>query len=140
MITYIAPNLAVGNAEDSLRASNKQFDAAVNVAIDLDFQEEFRWRHKVGLLDGPGNDPLTFMAAVLLVHSLIKQGKRVLLHCQEGTSRSVMVAATYVAAKEYATFDEALQKIMAQRNVDNYRPVLYDMAKIVLPNLKVLMK
>ena len=133
-------NLAIGNAEDSLRATNKQFDAAVNVAIDLDFQEEFRWRHKVGLLDGIGNDPYTFMAAVLLVYSLIRKDKRVLLHCQEGTSRSVMVAATYVAAKGLATFDEALQKIMAERKIDNYRPSLYDMAQKVLPNLKELMK
>ena len=136
MITYITNTLAIGTAEDALQVSRNHFDATLNVAIDLDFQEEFKWRHKIGLLDGPGNDPLTFMAAVIMLHSLLRQGKRVLLHCHAGTSRSVMVGATYTAAMGITTFDDALQKIMLQRKIDSYRPSLYDLAQSVLPKLQ----
>jgi len=136
MITQITPELFIGGAEDSIQADNKIFDAVLCVAIDFDIKDGFKWRHKVGLLDGPGNSPMTFVAAVLLLYSLLKSGKRVLLHCQEGRSRSVMVAATTLAVAGVASFDDALREIMTLRKVDNYRPALYDMAKVTLPLIK----
>lgn len=136
MITYITDEIAIGNSSDARQITYKQFDATLNVAIDLDIEDGFKYRHKIGLLDGPGNDPLTFLAAVLMLHSLMRQNKRILVHCHEGKSRSVMITATYIASMGYTSLDDALKQIMAQRNVDIYRPALYDIAKETLPKLK----
>jgi len=140
MITPIADGISIGNADDARRLENPTFDATLNVAIDLDIEDHFKWRHKVGLLDGPGNNPSTFIAALILLHSLVQQRKRILVHCQAGTSRSVMVVATYVAMMGYADLDTALSKIMPVRKVDRYRPALYDMAKQTLPLLSEMVR
>jgi len=140
MITFVTPRLAIGSASDARNSNNSQFDAILNVAIDLDVEDSFKWRHKVGLLDGPGNSPLIFMSAVLLLYSLLKEGKRVLVHCHEGKSRSVMVAATLFVIEGRDTLDEALDQIMPKRGVDIYRKPLYDMAESVIPLIKELVK
>jgi protein-tyrosine phosphatase len=135
MITFITPEVAIGDATDSKLADNTQFNAVLNVAVDLDISDGFKYRHKVGLLDGPGNNPLAFMSAVLLLYSLVQSRKKVLLHCHEGKSRSVMVCATFIAIQGQTSLDDALAKIMPARKVDIYRPALYSMAKSVIPML-----
>lgn len=71
--------------------------------------------HKVGLVDGPGNLPLTLASAALLVHQLNQSRKflctkdtpeenknayspvtQILVHCHSGHSRSVTVAGAYL--------------------------------------------
>lgn len=136
MISRITDQVAIGDADDSRIIQNKDFDATLNVAVDLDILDGFKWRHKVGLLDGPGNHPSTFLAAVLLLDSLVMNGKRVLVHCQAGTSRSVMVVATWIASKGLTSLDDALNQIMALRKVDQYRPNLYALAVSAIPLLK----
>jgi protein-tyrosine phosphatase len=136
MITWINEKIAIGNAQDSINVDNTIFNSVLNVAIDFDIKDNFRWRHKVGLVDGPGNDPLTFYSAVLLLESLVKQGKKVLVHCHEGKSRSVMVVATWLSMRGLSNLDDALKSIMALREVGRYRPELYSMATITLPTLK----
>jgi protein-tyrosine phosphatase len=127
VITFITDEVAIGNSQDSIRADNNQFDAVLNVAIDFDLMDGFKWRHKVGLLDGPGNDPLMFASAVILLHSLVRRGKKVLVHCHEGKSRSVMVVAAWMWARGYE-FDATLDQIMKARGVDQYRPALKELA------------
>jgi len=148
MITYITDEIAIGDAEDAKTITTEKFDATVNVAVDLnicdvvdpEIRNYFVKRHKVGLVDGAGNDPLTFMAAVLLLHSLVKNGRRVLLHCQAGTSRSVMVGATYIAVLGYTSLDDALEQIMSMRKVGVYRMELYNLAQSVIPKIKEVIK
>jgi protein-tyrosine phosphatase len=136
MITQVTPTVAVGNSTDAKEAKQERFDAILNVAIDLDIKDEFRWRHKVGLVDGPGNDTLTFMSAVLLLYSLVRSKKRVLVHCHEGKSRSVMVCACFVSITEGISLDEVLKKLMPERGVDIYRPELYKIASSIIPLVK----
>lgn len=129
MITKITDQVSIGDSSDARHADNKLFDSTLNVAIDLDIQDGFRWRHKVGLLDGPGNHPATFFAAVVLLDSLVKSGKRVLVHCHAGQSRSVMVVAAWLTAQNPASsLDAHLNNVMASRKVDAYRQELYALA------------
>jgi protein-tyrosine phosphatase len=129
MISQITPQVAIGNADDARTVTKEQFDAVLNVAIDLEILDLSVKRHKIGLIDGPGNDPMTFLLAVLFLYSLVKSGKRVLIHCHEGKSRSVMVCAIFVAIQEQISVDEALAKIMPARKVDVKRPALYELAQ-----------
>lgn len=136
MISRITEEVAIGDADAAREITNKDFDATLCVAIDLDIKDQFKWRYKVGLLDGPGNHPNTFLAAVLLLDSLVANGKRVLVHCQAGTSRSVMVVSAWIASKGLTSLDDALVQIMKLRKVDQYRPNLYALAVSALPHLK----
>ena len=144
MITYVTDEIAIGDSQDARGITQDKFDAALCVAIDLDICDkvdpEVRSynvrRHKVGLYDGPGNHVLTFVSAVLLLEALVNQGKRVLVHCHAGQSRSPMVAAAWVAYKGRSSLDDALEQIMATRKLTIYRQDLYVLAQQALAILK----
>lgn len=138
MITSVTPQIFIGDASDA-RKANGNFDATLNVAIDLDIEDKrdevlilTLKRHKVGLIDGKGNPPLRMVAALLLLHTIVKSGIKVLVHCHAGQSRSVMITAMYCDIAGIAPFDKALAKIMEQRKVPLYRQDLYATATIAL--------
>ena len=146
MITYATEKLAIGDSQDSRKATQDTFDAAICVAIDLDICDDVvnenaksikPRRHKVGLFDGPGNDVLTFVSAILLVESMMKNGKRVLVHCHAGMSRSVMVVAAWLTYKGIKpSLEEALTEIMPARKLIIYRQDLFNLAQNALKSLE----
>ena len=143
MITSVTPQIFVGDSQDARDAVNQGFDATLNVAIDLDIEDKVDdnhlrrlKRHKVGLIDGRGNPPLRMVAALVLIHTIVQSGIKVLVHCHAGQSRSVMIAAMYCDIAGIAPFNEALPKIMAQRKVDICRSDLYATATFALPIAK----
>jgi protein-tyrosine phosphatase len=143
MITSVTPQIFVGDSQDARDAVNQGFDATLNVAIDLDIEDKVDdnhlrrlKRHKVGLIDGRGNPPLRMVAALVLLHTIVQSGIKVLVHCHAGQSRSVMIAAMYCDIAGIAPFNEALPKIMAQRKVDICRSDLYATATFALPIAK----
>ena len=145
MITSVTPQIWVGDSQDARAAINSDFDATLNVAIDLDIEDKTDdvvvrrlKRHKVGLIDGPGNPPLRMVAALILLHTIVKSGIKVLVHCHAGQSRSVMICAMYCDIAGIAPFNEALPKIMAQRKVEICRSDLYATATFALPIAKKL--
>lgn len=138
MITDI---IGIGDADDG-RQLPPAVDATLNVAVDLDIPLTGgnAHRHKVGLLDGPGNDEFTLLSAVLMLHSLNRKYRRVLVHCQAGTSRSVMVVAAYVSIIGGMEFDRVLKDIMKVRGVDQYRPALYQQYVNLIPTIRRLIR
>lgn len=136
MITLITDKILIGDYLDGKQIPNS-VDAVLNVALELDITTVGNeHRHKVGLIDGPGNDDFTLMAAVIQLHSLNKKYRRVLLHCMAGQSRSVMVAAVYVSIIGGFDFDTTLHEIMKNRGASQYRPVLYQQYRQLIPKLK----
>jgi hypothetical protein len=133
MITMITDQLGIGDSSDAKQLPSI-FEATLNVAVDLDIPptQGDAYRHKVGLLDGPGNDDFTLMSAVLMLHSLNRKYRRILIHCHEGKSRSVMVTAVYITILTKSNFDTVLNKIMESRGVTEYRPALYQQYKNLL--------
>jgi protein-tyrosine phosphatase len=137
MISEITNQVFIGDSDDARRADNKRFDAVLNVAIDFDWRDGFKYRHKVGLFDGPGNHPATFFAAVVLLDALVKSGKKVLVHCGAGMSRSVMVVATWLTVQDpKSDLDGHLNNVMMARKMDNYRPELYALASFTIGTWK----
>ena len=143
MISKVTPQIFIGNADDARAAINSNFDSTLNLAIDLDIQDNLSEvvcrrlkRHKVGLVDGPGNPPLRMVAALILLHTIVESGITVLVHCQAGMSRSVMVVAAYLDMVGASSLDDALTKIMPLRKVDQYSVAMYNLAQSALPIAK----
>lgn len=139
MSNQITEKIWVGNSQDSLFAKQEDFDAILNVAIDLDINTTFKYRHKVGLIDGPGNDRSMFIAAVMCLHGLHQKSsnKRILVHCHAGMSRSVMVVSVYRHAFLGEDFEVALADTMKKRGVEFHRGALKDLALECIEYFKI---
>ncbi len=92
-MTELIPNLFIGNWH---QARDSQGCYIVTVAHDSPFVGDEHFK----LVDGPGNDPAVFEAAVEAVVAAHRTGKKVLVHCIGGRSRS---AAVIVAAAVHLT-------------------------------------
>jgi protein-tyrosine phosphatase len=141
MITMITDRIGIGDSSDG-RQVPPGIDAVLNVAVDLDIPltQGNVYRHKVGLLDGPGNDDALLLSAVMVLHALNKRHNRVLVHCHEGKSRSVMVVSAFVAIVGGMEFDKVLKDIMKARGVTDYRPALYAQYQQLIPTLRRLIR
>ena len=137
MITLITDRVAIGDANDA-NHPGIGLDAILNVADELDvpLMSNTVHKHKVGLVDGPGNDDFTLLSAVLMLHSLSRKYNRVLIHCQDGTHRSIMVVSVYISILKDLNLDEVLKKTMDNRNVNDFRKVLYQQYSKLYPVLK----
>lgn len=135
----ITDKIGIGDSSDG-RQVPSVFDAILNVAIDLDIPptQGRVLRHKVGLVDGPGNDDDLLISAVLVLHSLNKRHNRVLVHCHEDKSRSVMVVSVYVSIIGGMEFDKVLKEVMKSKGVTDYRPALYKQYSQLIPKLRTL--
>ncbi len=91
----------VGNSGDERRTNMKELGigAILNVAQDLvhehNWMDELEVMH-IGIIDGPGNEPVLYCAAVLGLRALLRR-HNVLVCCHDG-GRSVAVIIMYFAA------------------------------------------
>ena len=94
-------NLFVGTSQSVHVAKENGIEVIVNVANDLnDPHIDGLKYHKVGLHDGDNNDVYEYAAAAKIVLDALNHGKKVLLHCHEGRSRSAAVAIVALAILE----------------------------------------
>jgi predicted protein tyrosine phosphatase len=129
---YITPNIAIGHSEDA-KNLDKEFDACLNVAFDLDIPVSTNWEYnKVGLIDGPGNTPDVLIAAVYMLQQLLCRHNKVLVHCHSGRSRSSTVIALYLTFAKGMNFDDAVKLITQKHPITNIHPKLRELAKEVL--------
>ena len=113
-MSEIAANLHVGGWHDA-RDRRAEFDVIINCAVDAPHNGD----HQFSLVDGPGNDPQEFAAAVDEVYRHFSAGKRVLVHCVAGMSRSVTVTA---AALHRMGVPDALAFVKVKRGCEAERP------------------
>lgn len=141
MITMITDRICIGDISDA-RQPSFALDSCLNVSSedDVPLTQGNVYRHKVGLLDGPGNDDALLLSAVMVLHALNKRHNRVLVHCHEGKSRSVMVVSAFVAIVGGMEFDKVLKDIMKARGVTEYRPALYAQYINLIPTLRRLIR
>jgi histidinol-phosphate aminotransferase len=86
----------------------------------------------VPLSNGPGTDQATFDAAVDAVRDHIAAGRTVLVHCRQGVSRSVAVAAAAIAVKDGTSLREAINAIELERPQADPDRALIGMAETYL--------
>jgi hypothetical protein len=113
----VAPNVCVGGWS-AARDYGSEFDVIINVAIDA---PDFGGYH-FNLVDGPGNKREEMQAAIACVEEHVKAGKRILIHCVAGRSRSVTVTAAALSRISGRTFDETLRLIAPLRGLTGQHP------------------
>jgi hypothetical protein len=142
----VAERLFLGNqtaAESAPLLGRHGITQTLNLAVNIDSTPltladgTVVRRAKVGLIDGPGNDPLHLVAAVLSVAGMLAQvapGKPsypdhrpggLLVHCRGGRSRSIATLALFLAWRQpeaYADLAAALDRLSALRGLGPEQP------------------
>jgi hypothetical protein len=106
-MTELIPNLFIGNWHE---ARDAQGFHVVTVAYDSEFVGDQHFH----LIDGPGNSVIEFRGAIEGVCRAHGEGKKVLVHCVGGRSRSaaiIVAAATKITGRPFCeVYDELLFK------------------------------
>jgi protein tyrosine phosphatase (PTP) superfamily phosphohydrolase (DUF442 family) len=121
-MTFITETIAIGNCVDAEDQAALQA-AGIRSILCLNGQLAGRTPEHCGVealacfsfIDGAGNDPGLFGRAVRLVGQYATQNPKLLVHCQAGRSRSVMVVAVYLARQNGWELRKALDFIHARR-------------------------
>lgn len=95
----------------SARDMGRFFDVIVNVACDA----PVFGAHHFKLVDGPGNDIAVFNAAVECAKEQIRFGRKMLIHCVGGRSRSVTVLAAAMQEELDLPFADTVERIRGLR-------------------------
>ncbi len=96
----ITESIWLGNSTDA-RTPNGM-DAILNCAFDLacPYQWGTIYSAHCGLTDGPGNPMSAYYSAVAQLGALLRMGKKVLVYCHDGYSRSAAVVMMYLHATD----------------------------------------
>jgi protein-tyrosine phosphatase len=135
---WITEQIAIGNIEDALDlAALKQ--AGIRAVLGLtDFpnlaHSGLRW-HRHLLIDGAGNPPGALDQAVETLATLVREQPPVLVHCQEGKSRSAAIVALYLARTHGLTLTEACAWIQARRPQMAIDPALFEQLGSAIPSI-----
>ncbi len=142
MITMITDSIGIGDDVDA-RQLEPSIEATLNVAIDVDIPDAGRKvdRHKVGLINGSGNDDFALISSVLMLHSLSrKRYKRIMVHGNIEDTRSIMVVAVYISIIGNMNFDKVLSDIILARHTSGYNIVLHDQFVKLIPTISKFIK
>ena len=142
---FITDRIAIGNrheAADIEMLQANDITAVLNVAYDLDIRypnfdsSPYRFAieyHKVGLIDGAGNEATTLAAAVYMLAQILDRHKKVFVHCHAGISRSTTVVSLYLAETERISFNDALAIVQTQRPVADPNFYLRELLRTLPP-------
>lgn len=117
---YIFTRLALGNVRDA------QADPPVDAILNL---SEFHYStnrvyRNLYFPDGIYIQPLSLIGECTgFIREQLRQGRRVLVHCAEGISRSCVIGTAYLYECGMS-FDEAVELIRSRRPIVNPSPSL----------------
>ena len=113
---WITDRIAIGNFLD-VEQAHGQVDHILCLKPDCCAERTGVETTCIPLIDGPGNAPALYRRAVADLRKAVAAGKRVLVHCHAGKSRSVCVVARYLMESEGLAREEALSRIAEKREV-----------------------
>jgi histidinol-phosphate aminotransferase len=118
---WITPQIAVGNVDDALTLRHGATAEVQSVLClsgfpTLSYVPDLRWT-AVTMIDGHGNDHALFLRALDAIHTAVEAGHRILVHCMEGRSRSVLVVSLYLALIRGLPLDEAISLVAERRTL-----------------------
>lgn len=115
----VAPGLWIGNRETALDPefyTKNNIDAVLNMAIEIAYAVPLGVLPvKIGIHDGEIVPEGAFTKAAQEIDDLCRRGKKVLVHCAAGVSRSVTAVIAYLMLTQGMTFRGALDHIRERR-------------------------
>lgn len=115
-MSLILPNLYLGNQTDANTNSNK-FNTIISV-VNYPFQLDHSEQYNVRLDDVSGQSIVLEIYKVAdLIDRLLKQNKRVLVHCHAGVSRSASMVIGYLMIKHNMSYQNAYMHVKLKRNI-----------------------
>lgn len=144
---FITPRIAIGTfyeARGLVTRRPPEVGAVLNVAAEVNLPPpdggDYPFEYcKVGLVDG-GNSTVRLIAAVTALLDLCGRHSRVLVHCRQGISRSVVVVALGLAIWEGTDLESALQEVCRRRPFAGPHPALVLGGKRLLERYGVLLR
>ncbi|KAL9648728.1 hypothetical protein ABK040_003666 [Willaertia magna] len=110
-------SVAVASDRDKLNQNGVTHivNAAASVYCDNYFPNEFKY-YSLSLYDDPNESIIgSFYGVIDFVENAIKNGGKVLIHCQMGVSRSCCLTIAYMMWKYKLTFSKALEEVKTKR-------------------------
>lgn len=125
---WITSDIAVGNVEDALSLREARLADVDSVLClsgfpTLSYIPDLHWTG-IPMRDGPGNDPGLFLQALQAIQLALEAGRRILVHCMEGRSRSVLVVSLHLAISQGVQLDEAIRMVGERRSLAAVDPGL----------------
>lgn len=114
---YLGGIHALVNVDETLAAGIQAV-----LRVDNTSREQIQWPGSVDLLDLPISDaqavdPATLYRGADFIAEQVAANRRVLVHCQEGVSRSVTMVMAYLIAHRSLSLAQAYRRIVFQRPV-----------------------
>jgi len=108
----ILPNLLLGSVR-ALATAN--YDCVVNCTANLRRPTSVKEYIQVAWQDSPDQVLHDLRSTVLAINRWLTEGKRVLVHCEQGVSRSVACVIGYLRLCEELSYEDALRLVRSKR-------------------------
>lgn len=95
----------------------------VTVAVDSPFVGDAKY----DLIDGPGNNPMTFLAAVQHCVARLNEDRPMIVHCVSGRSRCAAVVCTALADYMDVDFNDAYDIVKRAKDDVGIHPALVEL-------------
>ncbi|KAM7538136.1 hypothetical protein Aperf_G00000072822 [Anoplocephala perfoliata] len=123
-MSQILDFLYIGNAKDSKNAKvlmDKRITHVINATYDLPnfFEEEGKLKYLRVEVEDSGTADLMphFRPVIDFIDEAVRSGGRVLVHCQEGVSRSASLVIAYIMAHSNLTLMHAIEVVSHARAI-----------------------
>lgn len=122
-VTEIVPNLWLGNVQDSLdSAFISGIDIVINCTKDLKFLDETKKCVRIPIEDNLQDEEITALYKYLpritdYIHSNLRLGRRVFVHCFAGKQRSASVIVAYIMRYYKLDLNKAIELVKSKRMI-----------------------
>lgn len=124
---FVAPSVAIGSLADASSELVRRGNGIEAVLSLLETVHSFGPHHaRMPIRDGERIPADLARAAVDFIAAQIKAGRKVLVHCQMGMSRSPAIVAGYLSSYGGMTLEASLEWVCRHRTVAAPHPVLVD--------------
>lgn len=124
---FVAPSLAIGSLADAIDDDYRCGRGISAVLSLLETNKSFGPHHaEIPIRDGERIPPELARSAVDFIAAQIHAGRKILVHCQMGISRSPAIVAAYLSRFCGMTLGASLEWVCRQRTAAAPHPVLVD--------------
>lgn len=117
-MTELLPNLFIGNWREA------ESSVGLDIVTCMNDEPHFIKGTRFNLIDGPGNELELLQSAIDHVAEEYKKGKKILVHCHGGRSRSATVSVGAIAKITNRSLCQAYDFVKDRHEITRIHPYL----------------